>query len=182
LRSATFGPHFTTTGDLRAFYFRRTIMAERLSTGFVNAVNVTGSVKSLMADGIVAIYSGTQPTTADDTESGTLLMLLTLNSGAFTPGVATNGLNMDVSVAGVLAKAVAEVWSGLGLAAAGTGTVAGWFRWYDNDMVTGASTTAVRVDGSIGTTTAYELRMSNTTIVENGPSTVSTFTYTTPKA
>ena len=157
-------------------------MAERLSTGFVDAVNTVGSVKSIMANGVISIYSGAQPTTADDAESGTLLMKLTLNSGAFTPGVATNGLNMDVSVAGVLAKAVAEVWSGVGLAAAGTGTTAGWFRWYYNNMVTGASTTARRVDGAIGTTTAYEMRMSNTTIVQDGPSTVSTFTYTTPKA
>lgn len=157
-------------------------MAERLSTGFVNARNVTGCVKDIMAYGVIYIFSGTQPADADNVETGTLLMKLTLNGGAFVPGVNTNGLNMDVSTGGVLAKAVAEVWSGIGLAAAGTGTVAGWYRWYDNDVTTGASTTAIRVDGAIGTSTSYEMRMTNTTIVENGPSTVSTFTYTAPRS
>lgn len=158
-------------------------MAERLSTGFVQALNTVGSVKSILANSVIYIYSGTQPATADDTETGTLLMKLTLNGGAFVSGVATNGLNLDISAGGVMAKAVAEVWSGIGLAAAGTaGTVAGWFRWYANTVVQGASTTGVRVDGAIGTTTSYEMRMANTTIVENGPSTVQAGTYTSPKS
>jgi hypothetical protein len=157
-------------------------MAERLSTGFVNAVNATASVKDIMANGTICIYSGSQPANADSVESGNLLMQITLNSGAFTAGVSTNGLNMGLSTDGVLAKAVGEVWSGLGLSAAGTGVAAGWFRWYANAMVTGASTTSVRVDGSVGNSSTYELQMSNTIIVENGPATISTFTYTTPKS
>jgi len=155
-------------------------MAERASTGFVNAVNTVGCVKDIMANGVIGIYSGTQPATADATENGSLLMLLTLESGAFEGGTATNGLNMDVSTAGVLAKAVAEIWSGVGLAAAGEGTTSTWFRWYDNDYVTGASSVAVRYDGSIGTTTSYEMRMANTTIVEDNPTVVNTFNYRNP--
>lgn len=157
-------------------------MAERLSTGFVNARNITGSLVSMMANSVIHIYSGTQPADADSVETGTLLMKLTLSSGAFVPGVGTNGLNMGVSTGGVLEKAAAETWSGLGLTAAGTGTAAGWFRWYANDVTTGASTVAIRMDGAIGTTTAYEMRMSNTIIVDGNPTVVSTFTYTTPKA
>ena len=156
-------------------------MAERLSTGFVDAVNQTGSVKSVMQDGIIYIYSGAQPATADAAETGTLLLKLTVDGGAFTSGVATNGLEMGTSTDGVLSKAAAETWQGFGLAAAGTGTVAGWFRWYANTVVQGISTTAVRVDGAIGTSTAYEMQMSNTTIAEGGLSTVNTFTYTAPK-
>jgi hypothetical protein len=157
-------------------------MAERLSTGFVNAQNVTGCVKDIMANSVIAIYSGSQPATADAAETGTLLLLLTVDGLPFTGGVATNGLNMGVSVAGVLSKAVAEEWKGTGLAAASTGTVAGYFRWYDNAMTTGESTTAVRLDGAIGTSSSYELQMSNTTVVEDGVSVVNTFTYTSPKA
>jgi len=155
---------------------------ERLSTGFVNATQIAGSTKDIMANGVIGIYSGTQPLSANDTESGSLLMLLTLEGGAFVGGEATNGLNMDAVVDGVLFKAAAEVWKGVGLPAAGTGTTATWYRWYDNAFTKGASTTAVRLDGSIGTTSSYEMRMSNTTIVENGPSTVSTFTYTRPRS
>ena len=157
-------------------------MAERLSTGFANAVNVTGSVKTIMANGVICIYSGTQPATADAAETGTLLMKITESGLDFTGGVATNGLNMDASVAGVLSKTVAEDWEGVGLTAAGTGVTAGWFRWYDNDETAGESTTAIRVDGAIGTSSSFELQMSNTTIVEDGPCTINTFTYTTTKA
>jgi len=157
-------------------------MAERLSTGFRNAVNQTGSVKTVLANSIIHIFSGSQPTTADDAETGTLLGKITVNAGAFTPGSATNGLNMGVSTAGVLEKAVAEEWSMVGLAAAGAGTSAGWFRWYNNAVVTGASTTAIRIDGAIGTSSTYELQMSNTTIVNGGPAVFPTFTYTTPAA
>jgi hypothetical protein len=161
-------------------------MALRLSTGFAHATNVIGDTKTVMAEGVIAIFDGTQPADADLTEAGyNLLMYLTLDGNAFTPGggAGCNGLNMDVDVAGVLSKAVAEVWSGVGLAAAGTGgTTAVWFRWYDSSHTTGASTSAIRVDGSIGTTTLYQMRMSNTTIVTGGPSVVSSFTYTRPRA
>jgi len=156
-------------------------MAERLSTGFANAVNATGSVKATMANSVLHIFSGSQPATADAAETGDLLMIITEGAGAFVSGAATNGLNMDVSTAGVLAKAVAEEWKGYGLAAAGAGVTAGWFRWYANTVVTGISTTAVRVDGAIGTSASYELQMTNTVIVENGPATISTFNYTTTK-
>lgn len=156
-------------------------MAERLSTGFADAVNVTGSVKDVMNDGVIHIYSGAQPATADLIESGDLLMVITQDSLAFVPGAPGNGLSMDVSTDGVLAKTVAEVWSGIGTALASTGTVAGWFRWYDNDAVTGASTSAIRLDGAVGSTSSYEMQLSNTTLVEDGPATFPTFTYTTTK-
>lgn len=157
-------------------------MAERLSTGFANAVNDTGSVKTLMANGVIRIYSGTQPATADAAETGTLLMKITESGLAFTGNSPTNGLNMGVSADGILAKDTTESWEGIGLAAASTGTVAGWFRWYANAETTGISTTAVRVDGAIGTSSSFELQMSNTTIVEDGPCVINTFTYTTTKA
>lgn len=159
-------------------------MGERFSTGFRNAVNATGDVKTIMANSVIGIFGGTQPTDADDTEGSSLLMLYTLASGAFTGGVSTNGLNMGVSTAGVLAKAVAEVWSGVGLAAAGAtpGTVATWFRWYANAYDTGADPgeTYVRVDGAIGTASSYELQMSNTSIVLSAPATITAFNFTFP--
>lgn len=160
-------------------------MAERLSTGLVQALNTGDCIKNIMANSVIYVYSGTQPATADDTEgSSVLLMKYTLNGDPFTSGVATNGLNLDVSTGGVISKAVGEVWAGTGLPAAGAspGTQAGWFRWYANTVVTGASTTAVRMDGAIGTTTSYEMRMSNTMIVDGGTSTFQSATYTTPKS
>lgn len=158
-------------------------MAERLSTGFVDAVNQDGSVKSVMQDGIIAIFAGLQPASADDAETGTLLALITVDGAAFTPGSPEAGLEMGSSVDGVLSKAAAESWEGLGTAEAGaTGTVAGWCRWYDNDYVQGASTTAIRIDGRVGNTSSYELQLGNTTIAENAPVIISSFTYTPAKS
>lgn len=156
-------------------------MAERFSTGFINAWLATGSVKEIMQDGVIHIFSGGQPATADAAETGDLLMRLTVDSGDFTSGVATNGLEFGTATDGVLSKASGETWSGIGLAAAGTGTVAGWFRWYANTVITGESTTRICIDGQVGNSASYEMHMTNTTIVENYPATVGTATFTPPK-
>jgi len=111
-----------------------------------------------------------------------LLALITVSSGAFTPGESTNGLNFDAPSAGVLNKAAAETWSGVGLAAAGTGTTATYFRFYDNDYDTGASPTGLRFDGAIGMSSTAELQMSVTTIVEGAPVVINTFNYTPPRS
>jgi len=155
-------------------------MAERLSTGFVNAKNVTGSTKAILDGGTIHIYSGAQPATADAAETGTLLMKLTKDGAEHTPGNTTNGIVLGTSTDGVLSKN-GDTVSGVGLAAAGTGTTAGWFRWYDKDVTTGVSTTAIRIDGAIGNSTSYEMYMSNPVIVEDFPATVNTATYTSKK-
>jgi hypothetical protein len=155
-------------------------MAERLSTGHVQAD--LAALRTAYTNGILCLYSGTQPADCDAIETGTLLCKITLASGAFTGGVGTNGINFDAPVAGVLSKAAGETWSGNGLAAAGTGTVAGWFRFYANAFTTGASTSAVRFDGAISTSSTAELQMSVTTIVDGAPVVINSFTYTPPRA
>ena len=158
-------------------------MAEKFSTGHAQAV--CAAVKTNYANGVLAIFSGAQPTDANATEgAGLLLALITLSSGAFTAGVATNGLNFDDPVSGVLSKAAAETWSGNGTAAAGaSGTTATWFRFYANDYVTGASTTAKRFDGTIGSTlSTAELKLTVTTVVTGVPVLIDTFTYTPTRA
>ena len=134
-----------------------------------------GSLKDLLRNGVLDIYSGTQPTTADDTESGTKLVRITESSGTFVADADDNGLNLGASVSGVIGKRSGETWSGLGLV---NGT-AGWFRFYANDATTGASTTAVRLDGSIATTGA-QMNMSNTTITASGTTTIGTVAITDP--
>ena len=148
-------------------------MAEKFSTGFRDAINQTGSVKATMALGFLDVFGGTKPTDADTTEGSSVLLPFTVSGGA-------TGLSMGTSTAGVLAKAV-EDWEGVGQAAASTGTTATWCRWYDSNHTTGGpSTTAVRVDGSVGTGSSYELQMSNTTIVESNPASVSSWNFTFP--
>jgi len=150
-------------------------MALRLSTGLRNAMLGTGSFKTIMQNGVIRVYSGVQPTSADDAEAATVLLEITVASGTFTAGTATNGLNFDAPADGALAKSSSEVWSGVS-SASGT---AGWFRFYANDMTTGASTTAARFDGSVSTSGA-QLNMSSTAITSGATTTIDSFTVTMP--
>jgi hypothetical protein len=151
-------------------------MAEKFSTGHAQAICT--ALRTAYTNGILCLFNGTQPADVNDTEgAGTLLARITLNSGAFTAGNATNGINFDAPSAGVLSKAVAEVWSGLGLAN-GTAT---WFRFYANAYTTGASTTAVRFDGAISTSASAELQLTVTAIVTGVPVVIDTFTLTPPR-
>lgn len=134
-----------------------------------------GSVVDLFRNCVADIYSGSQPGDANSTESGTKLVTVTLSSGAFTGGTATNGLNFGEVSSGVLAQESGETWSGVGV---NDGT-AGWFRCYDNSYTTGADSTAVRFDGAVSTS-GSELNLSNTTITTGGTTTVDSVALTMP--
>lgn len=156
-------------------------MAERFSTG--HADMICNAVKTAYANGVLAIYGGaSQPSDSDIVEAGTLLCLITLGGNPFTPGNPTNGLNFGTPANGVLPKAAAETWSGVGLPAAGAGTTATYFRFYANDYTTGASTSAKRFDGAISTSATAELQLGVTTIAEGVPVTINSFNYTPPRS
>ena len=156
-------------------------MAVRLSTGAVNALAGggagDGSFVDVFANAVIAIYTGTQPVNADAAETGDLLGLITVDGGAFEGGTATNGLNWEAAVAGVCAKPTDEEWA---IIPDASGT-AGWARLYANDMTTGLSTTAVRIDLACGVG-AGELRMSTTSLTATVKSVVNTLPVTVPKA
>ena len=133
------------------------------------------SFADLFRNGTLHIYSGAQPSTPDDAETGTKLVEITLASGAFTPGADANGINFGNVSSQVLAKETGETWSGVAIA---SGT-AGWFRFYANDRTTGASNTAVRFDGSIATTGA-QLNMSNTAVALGGTTTIDSVAISLP--
>ena len=126
--------------------------------------------------GVIYVYSGSQPATADAAATGTTLLILTVSSGAFTPGNATNGLDFDAPSSGTMSKAAAETWSGVGLA---NGT-AGWFRHYGNPTDAGGiSSTLPRIDGRVATS-GGELNLSSVNIVTGATVTVDTYTLSWP--
>jgi hypothetical protein len=88
---------------------------------------VGGSLRDIFKRGVLQIYSGTQPASADFACTGTLLLTITNASGAFTAGAVANGLEFGVAASGAISKS-SQAWSGVGLA---TGT-AGWFRLRGN--------------------------------------------------
>ena len=149
-------------------------MTVRLSTGLRTSLAGTTGFGATFANGVVDIYSGSQPVSADAAVTGTLLGTVTLSSGAFTSGVATNGLTFAAAAAGAVAKS--GVWSFNGVAA---GT-AGWFRLRGNAADNNAlSTTLPRLDGSVATSGA-DLNLSNITIAVGAPNTIDTFSWTQP--
>ncbi len=142
----------------------------------VSLVTARGaSVADLLRNGVLALYTGTQPASADLAETGSLVCLITLSKGAFVAGADANGLNFRDAVAGVLAKDTSEVWQGDVLI---DGTI-GWFRFYSNAYVTGATSVGVHIDGAVATSGA-ELNIPNITVVTGASITVDAFNYTRP--
>lgn len=151
------------------------LTTEAAGDNVVLASATGGSYEGIFRNATLHIYSGSQPATADDTESGTLLCKITLASGAFVADAAANGINFGQVASGVLHKATGEVWSGANIA---TGT-AGWFRLYDNALVTGVSSTAIRLDGSCAASGA-QLNLSSTSLTSTVTTTVDSVAITMP--
>lgn len=151
-------------------------MTLRLSTQLRTNLAGTTGFSTTFANGVIEIRSGSQPASADDAATGVLLGTVTLNSGAFTPGVATNGLTFAAAAAGAVAKS--GVWSFNGVA---NGT-AGWFRFKGNAVdAGGVSTVLPRLDGSIAVSGA-DMNLSNIAIATAAPTTIDSFTWTQPAA
>lgn len=149
-------------------------MTVRLSTGLRTALAGTAGFAETFANGIIEVYTGSQPASADAAVTGTLLGTITLNSGAFTPGTSTNGLTFASAASGAVAKS--GVWSMTAIAA---GT-AGWFRLKGNGVdAGGVSTTLPRLDGSCAVS-GGDLNLSNIALVIGTPVTVDSFTFTIP--
>jgi len=138
--------------------------------------NNRGSLQELLLDGIIHIFSGTQPADADDVEGSTKLMEVTLSSGAFVPGAPGNGLEISGPTSGVIGIYPGDVWSGVGIV---DGT-AGWFRFYSNAENIGADPSAVRLDGVCGTSNA-QLNMSSLLISAGATTTIDSFIITMPR-
>jgi len=61
-------------------------MALKLSTGLRNFLLAEGSLRKAFEDGIINLYSGAAPASADDAPTGVLLCKLTKSSGAVAAG------------------------------------------------------------------------------------------------
>lgn len=114
-----------------------------LSTGLRTHLMVSGSLKSALDGTVIKIYSGVAPASADAALAGnTLLCTITRDGDGVT------GLTMEnTAVGGVMTKNTSEVWEGE-VVAAGEAT---FFRQCTLADSGAASTTAVRVQGSVAT-------------------------------
>jgi hypothetical protein len=148
----------------------------KLSTGLRNKLAGTTGFGTTFNDGVIYIYSGPPPLTADAAPTGTLLGIVTVDGGAFVFGAPGNGLGFDAPVNGVVSKAAAENWKFTGIADG----VAGWFRLMGNALDNlGISTTLPRLDGTIAVSGA-DMNLSNINIVTGAPNTIDVFQFTVP--
>jgi hypothetical protein len=151
--------------------------AEAFAAATIICAAEGGSLKDILRDGVLRIYSGAQPTSPDAAINGTLLLEITVAAGAFVAGAFDNGLEFGDAADGQISKASGETWQDQGLSA---GT-AGWFRFCANATDAGAaSTTLPRIDGSVGTSGA-DLNMSSTSVTVGATYTIDDFTLTLPE-
>lgn len=149
-------------------------MTLRLSTGLRTNLAGTTGFAATFANGVIEIRSGSQPATGDSAATGTLLGVVTLASGAFTPGSPTNGLTFAAAANGAVTKS--GTWSFVGIAA---GT-AGHFRLKGNGVDEGGvSAVLPRLDGSIAVS-GGDMNLSNINIAVGAPTTIDAFTWTQP--
>ncbi len=137
----------------------------------------TGSVEAALETGFLIIYSGSQPASANDAATGSLLATIAVDDGA-------TGLTFDpIVTAGTLPKAAGETWSGTAVL---TGT-AGWFRFNELETNKAGTETAagtggvsnVCMDGSIAVT-GGDINMSNVSVVSGALQTVTVFNIVQP--
>lgn len=149
-------------------------MTIRQSTGLRTLLAGNSGFKEAMNNGCIELRSGTQPASADDAATGTLLALVTQDGGAFTPGSPTNGLALGTPADGAVAKS--GNWQYTGIAA---GTI-GWFRYRANAADAGGSSTSlVRMDGSCGVGSG-DLQLAALALAVGQPGTIDAFLYTIP--
>lgn len=148
-------------------------MAELRSTGYKNAR--AEAAKTIFDYGVIHLYSGSRPASADSAETGTLLAVITNNGAAFTPGVQdAAGLRFGDPVNGAISPLPGQSWKTNAVLA--TGTI-GYGVLYDNARVTGASTTAVRTMFTVGTSGA-DMILSRTAVTAGEPFSITRATIT----
>ena len=146
-------------------------MTIKTSTGFRVGLAITGSLKELLDNGFVRLYSGAIPASAD-ADLGAAVLMNEISAG----GTGTAVTWEATAPGGVLSKAVAENWTGNNLVA-GTPT---FFRYVLTGDAGDASTTAVRVQGSAGAL-GSDMYISTLPLVLSAPQSFSLFQLTIPE-
>ena len=127
-------------------------------------------VAEIMRNCRINVYTGSQPASANNAATGTLLYMITRNNDGVT------GLEWTSASNGTIAKPAQQTWAGTGVA---NGT-AGWFRVFEEgDNPASSSTTMARFDGAVATS-GGEMTVTSTTVATGAVQTVSSFTYTQP--
>ena len=137
-----------------------------------------GSLRDVLAGGVIDIFSGSVPATADAAITGSLVCRISLSSGTWAAGSPVNGLFLGAVSAGSIRKATGT-WSGVGLVS--PSAVMTHFRWKANATdADGADTTYIypRIQGTVGVGSSYNLNVVSTTLAVGATLTIDTATFT----
>lgn len=143
-------------------------MAVRLSTGARNKILDSGAADAFDSTGRINIYTGSQPASANDAASGTLLATLTLAADAVTAAASSGSLTF------------ATITSDTSADASGT---AGWGRIYrtgDTAPGSAAATSDRRLDFNIAETSGGDVNFDETAFVAGGTVAISSLTLSLP--
>ncbi len=143
---------------------------------------ITFTISNYTSGGVSPIVGSTVGT--ERTANGTYTETIVAAAGATFGIRATTSATLDVDDVSVVIHAFQKFatlgsiakngdWKELSSVASGD---VQWFRLYDSAVTTGVSTTAIRMDGTVGNGT-FDLSISGTAIVATDPVTVDTFTY-----
>jgi len=152
--------------------------AEVLPAGGVIAVAVGGSLKDILKDGKLMIYTGSVFDPDDGPGTRTLLLTITESGGTFVHGAFDNGLELEEDPTGAfIEKKADEIWRGVAVASG----VAGCFLYVANPTdALGSSTTLARFSGSCGGSTA-DMKMASTTITAGRTYTIDEVEFELPQ-
>lgn len=141
-----------------------------MSTALKNYQNVTGDLQAALNNGLLGIWSGPVPASADDAVDGSSVLLATISAG----GTGTGMTFQTTSTGGVLAKTASENWTGNVLA---TGT-ASFYRYYiPTDTGATADTTAanIRIQGTVGTDMNSSMLLPSVALTQGNTQAISAF-------
>lgn len=147
-----------------------------LSTAAATAM--AAAVKAGLDGGLLKIFSGPVPANAEAAIDGASVVLAVITED----GDGSTGLTFDVPTTGTLSKAAAETWTCLG-ADVVSGTATFWRFCEDGDAGTALSTTALRIQGLVGTNPfEAELLLGSTTLTNGVDLPIDAFAYNVPEA
>lgn len=156
-------------------------MAVRFSKKIFN--DQLTALKTALANGVIYLYSGSQPATPEAAPTGTLIGAISQNGGTWAAGTATYGLEFGTAAAASLSKASGETWT---FTCTTAGTV-GWGRFIANTTAGSGSLSAAdtgatdgaetfpRIDFSVGITSG-DMTMGKVTYALGETGAVSSFT------
>ena len=152
-------------------------MAVKITPAFVVARAALD--KSTLDGGVLALFSGPLPASANDaiTESNTKLATYTKD------GDGSTGLTFDTPTTGTLLKSASETWK-----CGGSGVTTGqptFYRWLmdGDDGASDGGTATIRLQGTVGTDpNAYDLVLSSPNLTNGTDSTIDSFSVYEPSS